>query len=205
MTGRDQLIRELAGEISDRRVLSAMAIVDRALFVPRLQRRSAWLNEPLPIGKDQTISQPLVVARMCQLLELSPGDRVLDVGTGSGYHAAILAQLAGRVISIERHRKLLDGAANSLKVAGVENVELIHGDGSDGWPDGAPYDAINVAAGSPEVPAALLDQLGNDGRMVAPVGRGTQRLVLFRRDGDRIHRAPQEDVAFVPLISEQDL
>lgn len=200
MTGRDELIDELRPEIGDPRVLTAIASVDRALFVPKSQRRYAWLNEPLSIGKGQTISQPLVVARMCQLLELSPGDRVLDVGTGSGYHAAVLARLVDRVISIERHRELLEAAKASLAAAGVENVELIQGDGSRGWPREAPYDAINVAAGSPEVPEELLEQLGIGGRMVAPIGDRAQRLIIFRRTGDRISSEAREPVAFVPLV-----
>lgn len=200
---RDDLIAELAGQISDPRVIEAMESVDRRLFVPPEESGSAWLDRALPIGEGQTISQPLIVALMCQHLELGPDAVVLDVGTGSGYHAAILSKLAARVISIERHAGLLEAARESLEAAGIGNVTLVHGDGSLGVPEEAPYDGINVAACSREGPSTeLLDQLGEGGRMVIPVGTRHQRLLICLREGDRIHRQWAEDVAFVPLISD---
>jgi protein-L-isoaspartate(D-aspartate) O-methyltransferase len=170
--------------------------------VPEKLRGEAWENAPLPIGSGQTISQPLVVARMCELLELAPTDRVLDVGTGSGYHAALLAYLAGHVWSIERHAELTEHARASLSAAGIDNVTLVVGDGSQGLPDQAPFDAINVAAAAwRSVPAALEDQLGPGGRLVAPVDGAGQRLVLVRRDdAGELHRRWLEPVRFVPLV-----
>src|SRR5687767_13171450 len=168
---------ELSRAVYDRRVLAALAAVPRDVFVPRSLRRRAWENAALPIGEDQTISQPYVVARMCELLELAGDETVLDVGTGSGYHAAVLAQLAARVISIERHEGLSRTAREALDAAGVGNVALVVGDGSRGHPDAAPYGAINVAAGSSHgVPTALTDQLADGGRLVLPVDGGSQRL-----------------------------
>lgn len=201
---RDDLIGELAGHIRDQRVLEAMGKVDRALFVPPDLRQDAWRNEPLPIGSGQTISQPLVVALMCQHLKLKPDDLVLDVGTGSGYHAAILATLTRRVVSIERHVDLLEAAGESLEAAGIGNVALVHGDGSAGYPEEAPYDAINVAAVSREGPPPdLLLQLAPEGRLVVPVGRWRQRLLVCRNRDGKITREQAEEVAFVPLVSDR--
>lgn len=198
--GRDELIAELADGVRDERVLAAIAAVDRELFVPPEQREHAWLNEPLPIGEGQTISQPLIVGLMCRYLELEPDDLVLDVGTGSGYHAAVLSRLARRVISIERYGSLLERARESLAAAGIENVTLVHGDGSGGYPEEAPYDAINVAACSRAGPPPdLLMQLADGGRMVVPVGTWRQRLLICRRVGGEIVREYGEGVAFVPL------
>ena len=142
----DRLVEQLRPHIRDERVLAAIATVPRGLFVPRRLMASAWENTALPIGAGQTISQPVVVARMCELLELQGDERVLDVGTGSGYHAAVLAQLAAEVWSIEREPQLSHRAAQALEAAGVHNVHLLIGDGSQGHPAAAPYDAINVAA-----------------------------------------------------------
>lgn len=198
---RDELIGQLAAEVADRRVLEAIAAVPRELFVPSSKRRYAWENRPLPIGSGQTISQPLVVATMCELLELGAGDKVLDVGGGSGYHAAVLGRLAGRIISIERHLELVETARESLKAAGAENVEIVHGDGARGLPAEADFDAINVAAAvEGDVPAPLPEQLAEDGRMVVPVGRGQQWLELWRRQDGRITRERKVAVAFVPLV-----
>ncbi len=174
LDARERLLRELAAEVGDRRVLEALASVPRQLFVPVDLRRFAWLNQPLPLDEGQTISQPLVVAHMCELLRVAHGDRVLDVGTGSGYHAAVLSRLAGRVYSIERHRSLSEQAAENLRAAGISNVELIVGDGSLGYAGGAPYDAINVAAAVEDgvVPPALEAQLADGGRMVIPIADG---------------------------------
>lgn len=198
---RDSLIAQLAGEVGDQRVLDAIAAVPREVFVSPDRRRSAWENRPLPIGEGQTISQPLVVAIMCELLSPGPGDLVLDVGGGSGYHAAVLAQLAGRVISIERQPSLVAAATRALAAAGIENVEMVEADGSLGWPAQAPYDRINVAAAARDhVPQALLDQLAEGGRLVVPVGQRHQRLELWRRTQGELTRKRLGAVAFVPLV-----
>ena len=202
---RDSLIAQLAGEVGDQRVLDAIAAVPREFFVSPDRRRSAWENRPLPIGEGQTISQPLVVAIMCELLSPGPGDLVLDVGGGSGYHAAVLAQLAGRVISIERQPSLVAAARRALAAAGIENVEMVEADGSLGWPAQAPYDRINVAAAARDhVPQALLDQLAEGGRLVVPVGQRHQRLELWRRTQGELTRKRLGAVAFVPLIENGD-
>jgi protein-L-isoaspartate(D-aspartate) O-methyltransferase len=197
---RDQLLATLRRYLDDERVLAAIEAVPRNLFVPEELAADAWDNVPLPIGCGQTISQPLVVARMCELLELSPTDRVLDVGTGSGYHAAVLAQLCGHVWSVERHPALSEQAAVNLAAAGVQNVTLLVGDGTLGVEDVAPFDAINVAAASAAVPPALEAQLGPGGRLVAPVDHGDQRLLLVRRHDGALERTPLERVRFVPLV-----
>jgi protein-L-isoaspartate(D-aspartate) O-methyltransferase len=183
-------------------VLEAIAAVPRELFVPDELRRQAYADRALPIGSGQTISQPSVVARMCELLELDGSETVLDVGTGSGYHAAVLARLAARVISIERHAQLSQRARSALEEAHVEHVTLVVGDGSRGYPALAPYGAINVAAGSEHgVPSALVDQLATGGRLVAPVDDGPQRLTVIHRREDRLERTQYERVRFVPLVT----
>lgn len=200
---RERLLRELSGQIRDERVLAAIAAVPRDLFVPPRERRRAWENRALGIGRGQTISQPAVVARMCQALDVQPGHRVLDVGTGSGYHAAVLATLGARVWSIERHRPLSEQAARNLEAAGVEGVELLVGDGRRGHPQTAPYHGISVAATAEGgVPGALLEQLDSDGRLVAPVRDADgERLVLIRRRPDGgLERTDLEAVRFVPLL-----
>jgi protein-L-isoaspartate(D-aspartate) O-methyltransferase len=204
-SGADRLVDELRASIADERVLAAVRAVPRELFVPEELREEAWDNVPLPIGCDQTISQPLVVARMCQLLELEGGERVLDVGTGSGYHAALLARLAAEVYSIELHAELSGRAARALAAVGAGNVTLAVGDGSLGLPEHAPYDAINVAAAAHRrVPPALIAQLAPGGRLVAPVeGRGGQRLVLVRRLGGELSEARLDRVRFVPLLTRR--
>jgi protein-L-isoaspartate(D-aspartate) O-methyltransferase len=196
---KEALLRSLRGHVSDDRVLDAIATVPRESFVPSEQRRRAWADAALPIGHGQTISQPLVVAHMCALLDVHPGDRVLDVGTGSGYHAAVLARLGGRVWSIERDPELSARAAAVLDELGAD-VELVVGDGSLGYPGAAPYDAINVAAAAAErVPPALVEQLAPGGRLVAPVG---ERLVFVSRHRDGTLGLPQVHgaVRFVPLV-----
>jgi protein-L-isoaspartate(D-aspartate) O-methyltransferase len=196
----ERLLRTLARHIRDERVLEAVRAVPREAFVPPEMRDDAWENVPLPIGADQTISQPLVVARMLELLELEGDERVLDVGTGSGYHAALLARLAAHVWSIEIHRELSERAAATLARLGVENVTLRVGDGAQGWPEAAPYDAVNVAAAALDaVPAPLLDQLASGGRLVAPVERGDQYLVHCRRTDGDVECRRLERVRFVPL------
>jgi protein-L-isoaspartate(D-aspartate) O-methyltransferase len=204
--GADALVRELRRAVTDERVLSAVRSVPRDAFVPRALRHEAWENIPLPIACGQTISQPLVVARMCELLELRGHEHVLDVGTGSGYHAALLSRLAAHVWSVELHAELSERAAECLAAAGATNVTLVVGDGCAGLPAHAPYDAINVAAAaSLDIPDALVAQLGPRGRLVAPVEeRDDQRLVLLRRGRRGIVREELERVRFVPLISGRD-
>jgi protein-L-isoaspartate(D-aspartate) O-methyltransferase len=195
----EQLAARLAAHVGDARVLAAVRDVPRDRFVPPELRDEAWENVPLPIGEGQTISQPLVVARMCELLALSGDERVLDVGTGSGYHAALLARLVRHVWSIEVHAALSAQARENLAAAGVDNVTLVVGDGAAGLEEVAPFDAINVAAACRDVPPALQRQLADGGRLVAPVGGHEQRLVLLRRHGDRVERRQLERVRFVPF------
>jgi protein-L-isoaspartate(D-aspartate) O-methyltransferase len=196
-----ELARLLRPAIGEERVLAALASIPRERFVPADQRERAYANVALPIGSGQTISQPLVVARMLEALKLTPTDRVLDVGTGSGYHAALLSLLAGHVYTIERHRKLSASAEQAIRDLGIDNVTFVVGDGWGGLPDDAPFDAINVAAATGDaVPDALERQLADGGRMVAPVGSASQHLMLTRRIGDRLVRRQLEAVQFVPLV-----
>jgi protein-L-isoaspartate(D-aspartate) O-methyltransferase len=182
-------------------VLDAVAAVDRADFVEPALRSRAYEKAPLPIGCGQTISQPLVVARMLEVLGLRPTDRVLDIGTGSGYHAALLSLLVEHVYTVERHPELTETARAALTGLGIANVSFKVGDGWDGWPEEAPFDAINVAAAmADEPPQALEDQLADHGRMVAPVGRKEQHLVMTERAGGRFRRHRLEAVQFVPLV-----
>ncbi len=196
------LAGKLRGAVADERVLAAIASIPRERFVPARQRRRAYANQALPIECGQTISQPLVVARMLELLELRPTDRVLDVGTGSGYHAALLSLLAAEVWTIERHPELSAHAAEAIGDLGIDNVSFIVADGREGFSACAPYDAINVAAAAGEgVPAALEAQLAFGGRLVAPVGAEEQRLVLVRRAPDgTLERSVLDGVRFVPLV-----
>ena len=197
-----RLMQVLRRSVDDERVLAAIAEVPRDRFVPPDLRDQAWENIPLPIGAGQTISQPLVVARMCELLELEGDETVLDVGTGSGYHAALLARLARHVYSIEVHGSLSRQAAESLRAAGVDNVTLEVGDGSRGLPAHSPYEAINVAAAAGgAIPPALTQQLAPGGRLVAPVDAGEQRLVVARNTPEGVTLTLLERVRFVPLVS----
>jgi protein-L-isoaspartate(D-aspartate) O-methyltransferase len=201
MPAPERLMNTLRRHVADKRVLAVIEQVPRERFVPPDLRAEAWENIPLPIGSGQTISQPLVVARMCELLELTEDDTVLDVGTGSGYHAALLARLARRVYSIEVHASLSRQAADNLRAAGIENVTLVVGDGSRGLPEHAPYDAINVAAAAGgAIPPALAEQLIQGGRLVAPVEDGEQRLVVARRTDEGVALTELERVRFVPLV-----
>jgi protein-L-isoaspartate(D-aspartate) O-methyltransferase len=196
-----ELARLLRPAIGDERVLAAVASIPRERFVPADQRERAYANVALPIGSGQTISQPLVVARMLEALRLQPTDRVLDVGTGSGYHAALISLLAARVYTIERHRTLSAAAERAIRDLGIDNVTFVVGDGWDGLPDEAPFDAINVAAATGDAePYALERQLADEGRLVAPVGSANQHLMLTRRSGDRLIRRQLEAVQFVPLV-----
>jgi protein-L-isoaspartate(D-aspartate) O-methyltransferase len=203
MHDADALIAELRRYVADERVLEAVAAVPRERFVPWPLRERAYENRALSIGCGQTISQPLVVARMTELLAPHPEDRVLDVGTGSGYHAAVLARLAAHVWSIERHARLSERAARNLEAAGIDNVTLIVGDGTRGLPEEAPFDAINVAAaGNAEALADLEAQLALDGRLVAPVTEPLQRLAVTRRTAKGLERTLFEEVRFVPLVRD---
>ncbi|MEA2146096.1 MAG: protein-L-isoaspartate(D-aspartate) O-methyltransferase [Solirubrobacteraceae bacterium] len=203
VSGAGDLASQLRASISDERVLAAIASVPRERFVPGAQLPRAYENTALPIACNQTISQPLVVARMLELLELRPRDRVLDVGTGSGYHAVLLARLAGHVWSIERHAELAEQAQLTLAELGVANVELYVGDGWEGLPEYAPYDAINVAAATAErIPQALTDQLAVGGRLIAPVGGAKQHLILARRTAKGLRTTTLEPVRFVPLVRD---
>jgi len=197
---RDQLRRR---GVTDQRVLAAMETVERHRFVPHDQRMHAHEDRPLSIGGGQTISQPLVVARMAAELAPGPTDLVLDVGAGSGYATAVLAELAGRVVAIEQDLDLAVGARAALQAR--HNVEVVHGDGRLGWPTEAPFDAIHVAAAAPRIPPALLAQLADGGRLVMPVGpRSHQRLVLVQRAGDDLQRTDLGGVRFVPLLGGVD-
>lgn len=200
-----QRIRGYARTIGDRddpRVLRAMATVPRHRFVPPGQRREAYRDYPLPIGEDQTISQPSLVALMTHLLRPKAGDVMLEVGTGSGYQAAVLSRLVGRVYSIEIVKPLARQAAQRLGALGYANVEVRHGDGYAGWPERAPFDGIIVTAGAPHVPKPLLDQIKPGGRMVIPVGPAlsTQQLKLITKDArGRVSERMIVPVRFVPL------
>jgi protein-L-isoaspartate(D-aspartate) O-methyltransferase len=200
-TEATELARRLSGAIRDDRVLAAIASVPRERFVPESERARAYENVALPIDCGQTISQPLVVARMLELLELKPTDKVLDVGTGSGYHAALLALLAEHVWTIERHPALTDQARAAITSLGLDNVTFFVGDGNAGLSEHGPFDAINVAAASgKEAPVTLARQLSDRGRLVVPVGGANQRLVLIRRQDDVFTRAELDPVRFVPLV-----
>jgi len=201
---KEMVRRQIKGRrIQDELVLEAMRTVPRHRFVPPYVRGSAYRDAPLPIGEGQTISQPYVVAFMTAALQLSGGEKVLEIGTGSGYQAAVLALIAGEVISVERLPRLAEEARRTLAELGYDNVRVVVGDGTQGWPEEAPYDAIMVTAASPEVPAPLLQQLADGGRLVAPVGpRHTQQLVRVRREREEFRREDLLGVAFVPLIGE---
>ncbi len=190
--------------VNDPAVVRAMHAVPREEFVPPAVRPEAYADRALPIGCGQTISQPVVVAFMLAQLRLRPTDRVLEVGTGSGYQAALLAELAGEVFTIERIEPLALAAGETLKRLGYQRVQVRWGDGFEGWPEAAPFDAIIVAAATPRIPDAWHAQLKADGRLIVPVGppAGEQRLELWRRDARGVRRCvPLWSVRFVPLVS----
>jgi protein-L-isoaspartate(D-aspartate) O-methyltransferase len=205
MTRAAALAAKLRGAVVDERVLAAIASIPRERFIPVGQRRRAYANQALPIDCGQTISQPLVVARMLELLSLDGSERVLDVGTGSGYHAVLLSLLAAEVWTIERHPSLSARAAEVIGELGIDNVSFIVGDGREGFAACAPYDAINVAAAAGDVvPPALEEQLAVGGRLVAPVGEPEQRLVLVLRGPDgTVQRSDRDGVRFVPLVRDE--
>jgi protein-L-isoaspartate(D-aspartate) O-methyltransferase len=200
---RTQLERR---DIEDRRVLAAMRAVPRHRFVPERQREQAYDDHPLPIGFGQTISQPYIVAVMTQLAMVKPGDRVLEIGTGSGYQAAVLAEMGAEVFGIEIVESLGSAAARLLAELGYTRASVRVGDGYGGLPELGPFAAILLAAAPPEIPAPLEQQLGLGGRLVAPIGRGCQDLTVVHRRGDTFERRRVLPVRFVPMVgrAEQD-
>ncbi|KPP97736.1 protein-L-isoaspartate(D-aspartate) O-methyltransferase [Marinobacter sp. HL-58] len=192
--------------ISDKRVLKAMATVPREAFVGRDLVDSAYRDSPLPIEEGQTISQPYIVALMTEAMQLGPDDKVLEIGTGSGYAAAVLASIVKQVYTIERYPLLADHAAERLEELGYDNVAVLCGDGTLGWPEHAPYDAIVVTAGGPDVPKSLVSQLVIGGRLVIPAGPDQHRQQLLRVTRVAAAKTQTEDlggVRFVPLIGEE--
>lgn len=188
--------------IRDARVLDAMGTVPRERFVPDEARRRAYADEALPIDRGQTISQPWIVARMTELLAPQPGDHVLELGTGSGYQAAVLATIGAHVTTLERHPELAETARERLAALGLsDRIEVRSADGSLGDPDGAPYDGIMVTAAAPSIPTELRDQLADRGRLVIPVGsRDRQTLMLVVRHGNDWTETPHGGCVFVPLV-----
>lgn len=207
-TARDAMVRtqiERRG-VRDPRVLEAMREVPRERFVPSAQRSRALADCALPIAEGQTISQPYVVGRMVEAVRLQPGARVLEIGTGSGYAAAVLAEIADTVDTVERHEELADAARGRFQTLGFERIRVHVGDGSLGWPEHAPYDAILVSAGAPDVPPTLLRQLAVGGNLVLPIGPSPydqDLLRVHRRDDDDFRRTQLGGVRFVPLVGEE--
>ena len=200
---RAQMVRDQlqARGVTDQRVLDAMAAVPRHDFVSQELRGVAYSDRPLPIGSGQTISQPQMVGTLLEALELRGDETVLDVGTGSGYQAALLARLAGSVVSVEIIPELAASAQKRLRWLGYPDVEVVVGDGSLGWPGRAPYEAIVVAAGAPRIPAALVDQLADGGRLVIPVGeRAEQQLLRVRKHQNALSTEQLVGCFFVPLV-----
>ena len=201
---RTRLVETLRRKgVRDLSVLRAIQMVPRHLFVPESVRHRAYDDVALPIGSGQTISQPYVQARYLELIALTGQEKVLEIGTGSGYQTALLALVASMVFSVERVAALAQSARAALAAAGVRNVTVLVGDGTLGWRPFAPYDAILVSAASPEVPAPLVEQLAPGGRMVIPLGdRASQTLTLVERHGDGVRTSTVADVRFVPLVGE---
>jgi protein-L-isoaspartate(D-aspartate) O-methyltransferase len=189
--------------IKDDRVLHAMEGVPRHQFVPEPLRVDAYADMPLPIGNGQTISQPYIVAAMLEALQVRQSDRVLEIGAGSGYMAALLGELAAEVFAIERHADLAERARATLEMLGYRNVQIIVGDGSNGYPSAAPYDRIIASAAAPIIPPALIEQLAEGGRMVIPVGPAhAQQLHLLRKLGGEANVTMLDPCRFVPMIGE---
>jgi protein-L-isoaspartate(D-aspartate) O-methyltransferase len=201
---RDRMVdTQLAGrDIKDKRVLDAMRRVPRHRFVPESRQAEAYDDAPLPIGEGQTISQPYIVAYMTQMIEPSPSDRVLEIGTGSGYQAAVLAELVKEVFTIELVPELAARAKAVLDELKYANIRTRVGDGYAGWPDAAPFDKIVVTAAPDQVPQTLVDQLGENGIMVVPVGRGDQIMTVLRRTKEGVVRRETIPVRFVPMIKK---
>jgi protein-L-isoaspartate(D-aspartate) O-methyltransferase len=205
---RERMVaRQIASRgVTDECVLVAMRAVPRELFVPEAVREFAYKDAALPIEEGQTISQPYIVAVMIEALELEPGDRVLEIGAGSGYAAAVMSRVVREVFAVERHASLAELARERAQRLGYENVEILHGDGTLGWSEHAPYDAIVVAAGGPGIPESLLEQLRIGGRLIIPVGTAlrSQDLVRVRRTGRHdFERESLGRVQFVPLVGSE--
>jgi protein-L-isoaspartate(D-aspartate) O-methyltransferase len=203
---RKQMILKIGSRYSDisKKVLDAMNLVPRHLFIPEKERRDAYADHPLSIGSGQTISAPHMVAIMCDLLDLQPGHKVLEVGCGSGYHAAVMAELVrpgGHVYAIERIKKLVKSAQETLSATGYEDVTVTSGDGSQGLAQYAPFDRISVACSAPKIPDILVQQLEVGGKMVIPVGQYLQELYLVTRKNGTI-KERKGGVVFVPLIGK---
>lgn len=190
--------------VVESRVLAAMSTVPRHRFVPEMLTNQAYADHPLPIAANQTISQPYMVALMAEAAEISPSDRVLEVGTGSGYGAAVLAELAAEVVTVERHRNLADAASKVLAELGYDNVTVVKTDGSLGYPARAPYEAVVITASSETIPDPLVEQLADDGRLIIPLGLlgEVQRLTRLRRTGEETITETLGWVRFVPLIED---
>ncbi len=202
---RERMVKEqiIARGVKDKRVIEAMTKVPRHMFVEKTYYPQAYNDYPLPIGYNQTISQPYMVASMTEILELKGDEKVLEIGTGSGYQTAILAVLCSKVYSIERVSELSHRARSRLKELSFQNINLMVGDGSIGWPNYAPYNGIIVTAGAPEIPNALIEQLAENGRLVIPVGdEFSQILNLVRKHKGRIYRKEFYGCAFVPLVGK---
>ncbi len=206
-SARDRMVeRQISARgVTDALVLRAMRHVPREQFVPLELRDRAYADGPLPIGEGQTISQPFIVASMIESLRLCSDDRVLEVGVGSGYAAAVIAEIADEVYGIERREALARTASERLERLGYGNVHIRHGDGTRGWPEKAPFDAIVVAAAGPKIPEALKQQLESGGRMVIPVGSSTfdQSLIRLTRTDHGFREERLEAVRFVPLVGEE--
>ena len=202
---RDKMVEEqlMRRGITNERVLAVMRRINRHRFVEEGLQHRAYGDHPLPIGEEQTISQPYIVALMTSLLELTGREKVLEIGTGSGYQTAVLAELSRRVCSIERLPRLAERARKLLDSLGYANIWIRVGNGALGWPDEAPFDRILVAAAGPSVPPPLIDQLGEGGRLVAPVGDAeSQTLTLVERRAGEVRTRPLGDCRFVPLVGK---
>ncbi len=203
---RERMVREQiqARGIRDERVLEAMKSVPRERFVEEALAAKAYMDSPLPIGHGQTISQPYVVALMTQMLDVQPGMRVLEIGTGSGYQAAVLVAMGAQVYTVERIKPLYDSARDLFADLRLFNIKPRLDDGTLGWPEGAPFDRILVTAGGPSVPEPLVDQLADPGRLVIPVGKGRsdQELVMVEKEEGRVRQTRHGGVRFVDLVGE---
>jgi len=200
---REQLVGLIEAQgIYDEKVLAAMRKVPRHEFVPERYRDESYRNHPVPIGMEQTISQPFIVAYMTQMLKLEGGEKVLEIGTGSGYQAAVLAEIAGEVYTIEILKPLARRAEKTLKSLGYENIFVKVGDGYQGWPEHADFDAVIVTAAPDHVPQPLVDQLKVGGRLVIPVGKLFQKLILITKDENGVTTRDDLPVRFVPMTGE---